>query len=355
MQLFIHDKRRFVYVSSAGPDFAVGGGGGFSRGESGKNIGGFRTIIFARSYAVCKIDIKFYIYMTYQLIVAKYNENMDWLQLMDKSKIVVYDKGDHPITDPDIKSIRRKNIGREGETFLFYILENYENLPDYILFCQGHPFEHLDHTTPDNFQEKINELIASAPDKTIPLFRKLYYEKHYCFPAIRSREYLKYFTGIEREHSVFSPGCQYLTTKNDILSKPINFYRRIHAMTINDNSDIHTSHQVLRDFIPHGINGWTIERIYYDILCKFDGGKLPPYMTAKRYVVTNVRSGSTEINLVNKLLEEGNNVVVVDNLTTDEMCNIKPVLEKYPDQLQFIEGDIKDEDVLYRVGIVDQF
>ena len=41
-----------------------------------------------------------------------------------------------------LKIIRAKNVGRESETYVNYIVRNYEDLPDRIIFSQGDPFEH---------------------------------------------------------------------------------------------------------------------------------------------------------------------------------------------------------------------
>jgi hypothetical protein len=34
------------------------------------------------------------------------------------------------------------NVGREGHTFFKYIYDNYDNLDDYTIFLQGHPYDH---------------------------------------------------------------------------------------------------------------------------------------------------------------------------------------------------------------------
>ena len=54
-------------------------------------------------------------------------------------KITFYDKNENPFPG----SIKLKNIGREGETFLYHIINNYYNLDDVTVFLQGNPFEHL--------------------------------------------------------------------------------------------------------------------------------------------------------------------------------------------------------------------
>lgn len=68
----------------------------------------------------------------YKIVVARYNED-PWSWLPKDDYVIVYNKalgGDLP------------NIGREAHTYLTYIVENYDNLPDVVFFTQGAP----DHT-----------------------------------------------------------------------------------------------------------------------------------------------------------------------------------------------------------------
>jgi len=86
------------------------------------------------------------------IIIARYNENVDWLmKLIYKyswiQEIIIFNKGINDFSDiiknsNKIKIIQKKNIGRESDTYLSYIIDNYFNLPKYIWFVQGSPFDH---------------------------------------------------------------------------------------------------------------------------------------------------------------------------------------------------------------------
>jgi hypothetical protein len=58
------------------------------------------------------------------IVVARYNEDVSWTS--DKN-VTILDKSNGTI----------HNIGRESHTYLTYIIENYENLPDIVFFTQG--------------------------------------------------------------------------------------------------------------------------------------------------------------------------------------------------------------------------
>ena len=80
--------------------------------------------------------------MKTEIVVARYNENLDWLKKIKKSKdlkITVYNKGPDDI---DVPFIRLPNIGRESHTILYHIINNYNNLADQTIFCQGDTIFH---------------------------------------------------------------------------------------------------------------------------------------------------------------------------------------------------------------------
>lgn len=72
-----------------------------------------------------------------EIVVARYNEDLNWLSNYNHL-IKVYDKGNIY----NHNSIKLDNIGREGHTFLYYIINNWENLPSLIFFVQGNISDH---------------------------------------------------------------------------------------------------------------------------------------------------------------------------------------------------------------------
>ena len=90
--------------------------------------------------------------MKTEIVVARYKENLDWLKKIKKSKdikITVYNKGPDDIS---INAIKLPNIGRESHTYLYHIINNYDNLADQTIFCQGDSIFH----SPD-FLDLINK------------------------------------------------------------------------------------------------------------------------------------------------------------------------------------------------------
>ena len=75
-------------------------------------------------------------YTTHHLVVSRYDESTDWIP----RNAILYNKGEP--TNNECKVIQLQNVGREGETYLHHIIENYDNLCDYTIFTQADPFVH---------------------------------------------------------------------------------------------------------------------------------------------------------------------------------------------------------------------
>ena len=80
----------------------------------------------------------------FKLVISRYNEDIKWSSIYSNNRII-YNKGDElddKLITPCDKYIKLPNVGRESDTFLNYIIENYENLPSYVCFSQGSLKDH---------------------------------------------------------------------------------------------------------------------------------------------------------------------------------------------------------------------
>ena len=85
------------------------------------------------------------------IVIARYNEDLDWLKNVTRKdcRIFVYNKG-HPLVDPNPTWVveERPNVGREAESFIYHIMQNYDNMKHcddkrFTMFMQGKPFDHI--------------------------------------------------------------------------------------------------------------------------------------------------------------------------------------------------------------------
>lgn len=95
--------------------------------------------------------------MDRQLVVAYYKENLLWLNKI-QFPYIVYDKSSNVWANeanlPNFALARNKlgeevnnriplaNLGREAHSYIFHIVNNYDQLADVTVFCQGNPFTH---------------------------------------------------------------------------------------------------------------------------------------------------------------------------------------------------------------------
>ena len=75
--------------------------------------------------------------MKIQLVISRYQENLDWIHEYSIPTIV-YNKGLGDFErNHDTTIINLPNIGREGHTYLHHIIMNYDNLADVTIFFPG--------------------------------------------------------------------------------------------------------------------------------------------------------------------------------------------------------------------------
>ena len=77
---------------------------------------------------------------TVELVVARYSESVDWAMAYNDIA-VIYNKGRTPVVGFQ-RSVNVENIGREGHTYLYHIVQNYGNLAEKSIFMQADPFPH---------------------------------------------------------------------------------------------------------------------------------------------------------------------------------------------------------------------
>jgi hypothetical protein len=78
---------------------------------------------------------------TIEMVIARYNEDLNWLkdEPFNKYKSIVYNKGINDNFEKyNVKNIiKLQNIGRCDHTYLYHIINNYDNLADITFFCPG--------------------------------------------------------------------------------------------------------------------------------------------------------------------------------------------------------------------------
>ena len=156
-----------------------------------------------------------------KVIVAKYNEDVTWTNDL-KYESIIYNKNE---SENHLFQNNLPNVGRESHTFMSFIIDNYDNLPSYMAFVQGHPFDHC-----QNIVDLINNFDFKR--EFLPLGNYLH-------------RYNMEYEGINNEMRSFGesigikisfpsyhiPGAQHIISRRLVRKHPIEFYKRIHYLT----------------------------------------------------------------------------------------------------------------------------
>lgn len=181
--------------------------------------------------------------MNIEVVVARYNENIDWLRGLEP-RVTIYNKG----TDSIPNSITLPNIGRESQTYFYHIVKNYDRLASWTFFTQAHPFDHVRNM--DKIIQDFPEIIEGSTK--IRLGSQGYFFTNGAFNRVLTSDssglpfhvpelnidelYNTLFEGkTPPEVYEFTAGCIFCVSKDLILKKPKEFY--IKCLEISETRD----------------------------------------------------------------------------------------------------------------------
>lgn len=183
------------------------------------------------------------------LVIARYKEDISWSD--DVPNKIVYDKSGETVPG----SLHVPNVGREAETYIRYIVEYYDSLPDHVVFVQGNPFDHM---SISSIEPTFSKYMTALSPKQFPCFE---YTSHY--PGLCIKQYWEHIFGTQCPDVLqYSPGCQYTVPRECILVRPKEFYQKIQRMLQkNTTTEYHEAHWN-RAYDPESITAWTMERLF---------------------------------------------------------------------------------------------
>jgi hypothetical protein len=183
----------------------------------------------------------------YTLIVARYNEDLEWLDIFDKDSVIIYNKGEY-IKDCKYKQICVPNIGRETETYFRYIIDNYYSLPNVVVFTQGAP-DHLDRYKIRNVNDLVNidkhskNFGLSTFHDAMSSYRLTDYRGNKLDPSIlNGKDWFKIFIDstidIDKTYIPITWGACFSVKKEYILSRPKYYYAYMRPLAMTNNPEI---------------------------------------------------------------------------------------------------------------------
>jgi len=191
------------------------------------------------NYNLDKIDYKKDIKLNnYHIVCAKYNKNTDFLNKISISNTVLEKDKSNKIIEIDFNNDKIPNIANEATTYLYYIIKNYNNLPQNIIFIHDED-ESWHHN--GKISENIYEWI-----KKFEIENSHYYEINNTFICKCHCSYINEFLifwedcmkdkfgEFHKAHPSIGKGCaQFIISKNRILSNSRNFYVNLYKWLID--------------------------------------------------------------------------------------------------------------------------
>ena len=98
--------------------------------------------------------------MIIKYIIARFNEDVSWTDALGDDRDI-YNKGLDMSACGYAHVINLENVGREGDTYLRYIINNYDSLPDVCMFTQANIADHLHVNNPDILRGRVLQAIES--------------------------------------------------------------------------------------------------------------------------------------------------------------------------------------------------
>lgn len=164
------------------------------------------------------------------IVSSHFNENLTWLKNQEYFDYLIYSKNLNLLNEFDPLKIKTcVNKGNEASSYLSYIIENYDDLPNYVAFIHGHLDSY--HQSSD-----ILTLIKNYTDCDYQTLNRkdwfnVFYDNH-------PNDVAKFNWGIVIENYDFlnlnipkprelrcTAGAQFIVSKNLILRNPIEVYK----------------------------------------------------------------------------------------------------------------------------------
>ena len=176
--------------------------------------------------------------------ISHFNGDISWVKNIKKENYIIYNKSGNNIDHITNNYISINNVGYNIYSYLKFIIDNYENLPNVTVFCKDNIFTR--HLSIELFLKLINRktftgleddsLIANFPenlklsDNGFVEINNSWYK--FNFPRKYFSGYNEFYSCIFNDCNVpdflrFTPGGNFIVPKENILLRSKNFYKNL--------------------------------------------------------------------------------------------------------------------------------
>ena len=181
-----------------------------------------------------------------RIVVARYEEPLTLLEPVHEL-VTIYNKGTRLSSATPFSHVRDlANVGREAHSYLTYIIDSYESLPEVVVFTQGEFEDHLQNSSPAALLDLASQaarygLSLNAAKTVVPDDFRLhdygrpldssnqtfgeYWREYISTPPLPSSEMYVYW------------GAIFATRRDRILSRSKEFYERVRSSLLTPNPE----------------------------------------------------------------------------------------------------------------------
>lgn len=171
------------------------------------------------------------------IVTSHYNEDLNWLVKQTYFDFRIYTKNRNKCTDyPSDKIYDCVNKGFEASSYINFIIDNYNQLPDYVAFIHGHEVsDHQIGTTLDLLisSPKIDYFSINRKDLRNQLHEKTTNPNFYTNWKWVVDNYHEIITDIPIPKKLEYTACaQFIVSKKNILKNSLDFYKKMNDWLI---------------------------------------------------------------------------------------------------------------------------
>ena len=166
------------------------------------------------------------------IVTSHFKEDLSWLKKAKWDVVVIDHKGSAPSAIKPLAVI--PNRGREASSYLKYILDNWDNLPDYVAFIHGH--EDAWH----HFKGPLLPIIENTD-----LEPGMYTSLNYIFgQPLNMKDSIQPYWGewlglgpLPKDPPCAPGAAQFIVARDRILSRPKKLYQDMYDYIIDPHND----------------------------------------------------------------------------------------------------------------------
>ena len=193
----------------------------------------------------------------FKVVIARYNEDIRWSNGYPR---IIYNKGEKIEGIPNGEQVMSPNVGRESHTYLTYIIDYYNKLPEYVLFCQGRIDDHvgiggIDYYLNPDYDFVVNQFfygkewdMSTGRLKHHDVWLEMLQQGKLRKAPLSYVEWFEKVLNLPLEGgTIYSPGAIFFVSKRLIRKRHVGFYKKLRGY-LEDHANPEEGHYMERSW-----------------------------------------------------------------------------------------------------------